>query len=256
MNQLTLILIVSFTLACCPLKSNAENVSITQSSSSDPSNCYLGISGGYGEVTNSLSIVNAPKNTTLGALINIILLNKLSDLVPRQFNVASTASTVGGLSGRVYGGYYFDFAKNFTVGPDIGLSFYPKAIRTQTGTITTPTSKQSFTSQITSHADGLDVLVNISYAATPRILLNLKPGAQFSREQSRVFLSNYSTQANYSATFMLLPEIMLGANLQLTPSYPVFVNVFFQQVFGAQNAAYFEQVSNRRLVNIGLEYHY
>ncbi len=248
MNKRTLIFIVSFTLACCSLISNAGNMSITQDVSSDTNNCYFGLSGGYGQVTNSLSIASAPHKTTLGALINVLL--------PRQFNVASTSSTVGGFSGRVYGGYYFDFAKHFTVGPDIGLSFYPKAIRSQKGTITTLISDQPFTSRITSHADGLDVLVNISYAATPRIVLSLKPGAQFSREQTRVFLSNYSTPPDYDATFMLLPEIMVGANIKISPSYPVFVNVFFQQVFGENSNAYFDQVSNRSLVNIGLEYHY
>lgn len=238
----------------------------------DPPNRYLGFSGGSGRITNKLSITNTFFDSTrrfFSISDTLLIPPAVQEIISRIFKINTSSSIKkGGFSGRVFGGYFFSFAPNFNIGPEIGISIYPGTTKKEKSQLFIPLTSPfgnllQLNSTTQSHGEGADVLLNAAYSITCDLELNIKPGIQYARERTKVGLevnaiselipiirSSFTKRAT-----KILPEIMVGADWKPVQTLPLYIDMSYQRVFGT-NEGLTKQVSTREMVTFGLEYRY
>lgn len=167
----------------------------------------------------------------------------------------------GGFAGRVYLGYLVpnSAGSDWLFGPELGYSFYQHNIYTE--------DAGPYNSTTTESADGVDLLLNVTYGLTQHLNLAVKPGIQYASQKDstidRTTHSNSDLPSSVSNS-KIAPEIVIEINWQLSPTTPLFVGASYQYVFADSAIGTFQRLStagdsyasitSRQMLGLNIEY--
>lgn len=220
---------------------------------------YVGASAGYGVVQRDAASAGdflVQIGNMAGSEFPTELINSILPIERKS----------GGLSGRLYTGYIFDIAKSLSIGPEIGFTYYHKNQTSQQFNFNIPQDAEG-SGSISLNSDGFikgmgtDLLLNATYFPAEQIMLYVKPGVQLAREENAV-TGNLSVNLiepnqpptnisllinNRFVTNRTVPEIIVGGNLRLPVTAPIFLGVSYQYVWK-------DATARREFISLNLEY--
>lgn len=218
---------------------------------------YVGASGGFGDVKSSRE--------------PFIIRSGIIDQVQDQatfLGLLSVNQENGGLSGRLYTGYYLRVVENFCIAPEFGYSHYKKSVVSSYEDIPfEPYVEILYQDSEINEAYGMDFLINLTYTYK-RLAFSLKGGCQYAiqkgpytsllevRQSNEDLISLPIRNAEFKQN-RVVPEIIAQFKWQLIPNFPLCLGVSFQYVFGQQtdNArdGVLDLVNQRKMLTLDLE---
>lgn len=164
------------------------------------------------------------------------------------FAPGNNTSSNSGFSYRFAVGQLYAANNRLLLGAELGYSNYANTNRQEAiGT-------DNFTNKST--AQGIDLLMNLTYLLTNKLSVSVEPGMQYAMEksvntfdQSGLPLESVSRQSN-----AFVPEVVLGTNFQIMSETPLFVGAYYQKVFGNNTNDASKSIKDRDQVGVSLTY--
>ncbi len=197
-------------------------------------------------------------------------------LEPLLQNLFNTRKKSGGFSMRAFANALVDISDNFSIGAEVGFSWYPSSKYSQRFLLDLRPSGTDFAvlidNAVKSHSYGADILVNMTIYCIPEFFFTLKPGIQLAHQKNVVssdldfsggalitdFNFGIPSSGKYRNT-KFLPEIILGAGWNFLighcarkymSKYAIVIEIDYQHVFGQDSAPVNKRINSRDMIGI------
>lgn len=180
-------------------------------------------------------------------------------LEPLLSIVVNSKTRSGGLCYRYYGGFLLAASEKVWLGSEGGYCNYPKTTGSINNQLLTPIS-----GFVRETGYGVDLLFNVSFFFIPEVFFAFKPGVQFAQQKNLVNLtfSDLSIIVDITGTSFndkfrknaILPEVVLTSGYNFTCGrFAIGVDVYYQHVFGNDDAAVHLRINSRDAFGAGVE---
>jgi hypothetical protein len=197
-------------------------------------------------------------------------------LEPLLQNLFNTRKKSGGFSTRVFANALADVSDNFSIGAEVGFSWYPTSRYSQSFLFDLTPLGADFSvlidNSVKNYSYGADILINMTIYCIPEFFFTLKPGVQLAYQKNIVSSDldfglgallpglniGIPSSGKYRNT-KFLPEIILGAGWNFLlgscarknmRKYAIVMEIDYQHVFGQDSAPVNKRVNSRDMIGI------
>jgi hypothetical protein len=193
-------------------------------------------------------------------------------LEPALQNLFNTHKKTGGFSMRAFLNALVDISDNFSIGPEVGFSWYPISKYSQRFLFDLMPLGADFSllieNAVKSHSYGADILMNVTIYCIPEFFFTLKPGIQLAYQKNVVSSGLDATSAGVTLGIpssgkyrntKFLPEIILGAGWNFLlghcarkymRKYAIVIEIDYQHVFGQDSAPVNKRINSRDMIGL------